>query len=192
MTAGSTSGATAGSRTIRSLATMLTPEQLSERTGVCTEKLSTWRALRRSGHEIGPKFVKLIPSGSGPVRYLIEDVEHWEASLAAQLESGTAPPRPRPRWMRSETPDGVPAVSVSASVGGQMIFPYHLAKRLGVRLAVVTEWRRLRYLGQEAGPPFVDAGFRMFKSVPMYRLSDVERWEADQSCPAPADAPNGE
>jgi hypothetical protein len=74
--------------------TMLSPEELSARTGISVHTLARWRTRRNGGEDIGPKFIKIgsVPvggrtNGRRPVKYLIEHVEEWERSLAAQAES---------------------------------------------------------------------------------------------------------
>ena len=61
--------------------TMLTPWELSARTGIALQTLANWRVRRNYGEEIGPKFVKVSGRG-GQVRYMIQHVEEWEAALA--------------------------------------------------------------------------------------------------------------
>lgn len=67
---------------------MLTPRQLSARTGVPVETLQLWRTRRYAGEDVGPKFVKLSTSSTGsingrcPVRYMLIHVQEWERSLA--------------------------------------------------------------------------------------------------------------
>jgi len=64
--------------------TMLTPEQLSARTGIAVGTLSNWRTQRNAGEDIGPRFVKLAKGRKAPVRYLIADVEEWEQRLRSE------------------------------------------------------------------------------------------------------------
>lgn len=73
--------------------TMLTPAQLSERSGIRLAYLSNWRVRRNCGEEIGPKFVKL----GRLVRYIVSDVEAWERTHAERdkmFPASTAPRRP--------------------------------------------------------------------------------------------------
>jgi hypothetical protein len=83
----SVSGPVAVDRVVK---TMLTPQELSERTGINIDTLANWRTMRRNGIDIGPKFVKPNPEagtkGRSTVRYLIRHVEEWEDKLAANEE----------------------------------------------------------------------------------------------------------
>jgi hypothetical protein len=73
---------------------MLTPAELSERSGIRLAYLSNWRSRRGFGDEIGPKFIKL----GGRVRYLVSDVEEWERTHAARDKMFPASTAPRREW----------------------------------------------------------------------------------------------
>lgn len=152
--------------------TMIDERELSARIGVPVGTLQNWRVRRKAGEDIGPPFVKVGAS----VRYRIADVEAWEAGLAAQNDGATSPPDRRSGFVARPRHQGAPAKR--AAGGQEMLSPHQLSKRLGVRLAVLNEWRRRRYKGEEAGPRFVDLGAAPFESIPMYRLCDVEEWES--------------
>ena len=55
---------------------MLTPPQLADRFAVEEATLENWRMKGE-----GPTFIKLGFARNSPIRYKIEDVEAWEASL---------------------------------------------------------------------------------------------------------------
>ncbi len=55
---------------------MLTPRQLADRFAVEEATLEDWRMKGE-----GPPYIKLGFAKNSPIRYKIEDVEAWEASL---------------------------------------------------------------------------------------------------------------
>jgi hypothetical protein len=74
--------------------TMLTPVEMSERSGIRLAYLSNWRVRRNAGEEIGPRFIKL----GRHVRYLLSDVEEWERTHAARDNRFPASTAPRRDW----------------------------------------------------------------------------------------------
>lgn len=70
--------------------TLLTPRELSKRTGLRVDYLSNWRVRRNFGEEIGPDFVKI----GGLVRYRVKDVERWEATHAQRDKKFPASTKP--------------------------------------------------------------------------------------------------
>lgn len=61
---------------------MLTPEQLSSRSGIPEKTLRRWRCEYGDGaHGIarkGPKWIKVTPGPRGRIRYPLAFVEQWE------------------------------------------------------------------------------------------------------------------
>lgn len=148
---------------------MLTPKELSARTGIAVGTLSNWRVLRRVGGDIGPRFVRLSPGEKGLVRYMVVHIEEWEAKLAS--ESGLKGPADAQNWART-TPSPAGRPTDPSPLEKSMLTPKELSKRTGVRLDYLSNWRVRQNYGEEIGPRFVKLG-RLVR----YLLVDVEGWE---------------
>ena len=138
-------------------ATMLRPQQLGERWRVSPETLADWR---KNG--TGPTYVKLGFSATSLVRYMVPDIEAWEASL----------PRITPvAWGGGTMAFDRTLINSRPEKGAAtMLTAREIAEWLGASEAMLKLWRMTG-----KGPTYVKLGFAETSSI-RYMISDVEAW----------------